>query len=119
MDLNGGLCCLSREELADLYQYKTPPFRLTSNYWHPEGPSTWMTVAVFNLARRKYPKLTEKEHLMVAGHTLRIDWKEVVRLIRWHESYIAIHEGGGEYEVLEGRYGDDRRMERPIQRDSP
>jgi len=79
MDLNGGLYRLSHEELADEYQYK-------GNYWHSDGPATWMAMRIFSLARRKYPKLTEKEQLIVAGHALRIDWKELVKGIQWHTS---------------------------------
>ena len=96
IDLKGVLYYLSKEEIADLYQYKT-------NYWHPDGPSTWMTVAIFNLARRKYPKLTENEHLMLVAHSVRSDIKGVVGSIRWHERYMTFHDGG-EYKVLKGEY---------------
>ena len=103
MDLNGDHFSLAREELAGLHRYQTPPYRLTSNYWNADGPSTWLTVSVFTLIRRKYPSLTEKDHLMVAGHVLRTDWKEVVRLIRWNENYLTAREGA-EYTVLDGSY---------------
>lgn len=101
--LHGDLYRLSCEELAGLYRYKGPPGRLTSNYWHPDGPSTWLTVSVFVLVRRKYPDLTEKDHLKVAGQVLRIDWKQVVKKIRWHEAYMSFHDGGA-CKVLEGLY---------------
>ena len=96
IDLDGERYGLSHKELAPLHRYKT-------NYWHPNGPSTWMTVATFNLARRKYPDLTEKGHLRLTAHVLRVDWKEVVRLIRWHEQYMTFHDGAA-YQVLQDVY---------------
>ena len=68
-----------------------------------DGPPTWLTVAVFTLVCRKCLKLTENEHLLMAGHVLDIDWQEMVRLIRWHEGYMTFHEGGA-HTVLEGVY---------------
>ena len=95
LEIDGHEYSLSEDDVKPLYQYG-------SNYWLA-GPSTWMTVAILEVARRKYPEAREKAHLLLTATALGIEFRDVVRKIRWHEGYMTFHDGG-ECRVLEGDY---------------
>ena len=71
------------------------------NRWHAKGdPSTWLTVAVFELARRKVVNAPEAIALELTSKVLGLAVSEVVSRIEWHEQYMRWHDGDSDYSVL-------------------
>jgi len=73
----------------------------TGNYWHTKGnPSSWLAVATFEAARRKYPKTPNEVTLELAALALGIDSQALISAIQWHENYMRWHDGDPDYSVL-------------------
>lgn len=71
------------------------------NYWHgPGDPSSWLGVAVFQLAQQKV-EAPQRVALELAAAALGITLERMRALIRWHEQYMRWHDGDLTYRVLE------------------
>ena len=73
------------------------------NRWHGQGdPSTWLTVAVFELARRKIAGAPDAVTLELAAKVLGLTVSAVTGKIEWHEQYMRWHDDDPDYRVLSG-----------------
>lgn len=72
--------------------------------WHAAGdPSTWLSVMTFHTIRKKYPELSERDHLEITSHALGIRFKRLIELIEWRDNYLTFREGVEE-KTLKGKY---------------
>jgi hypothetical protein len=71
------------------------------NRWFGAGdPSTWLTVAVFELARRKVGAAPQSIALGLTARALGLSIDNVISRIEWHEQYMRWHDGDQDYSVL-------------------
>lgn len=71
------------------------------NYWHgPGDPSTWLAVAVFQLARGRVGDAGTDAALPLAAAALGITPDTLRDRIEWHEQYMRFHDGDPDYHVL-------------------
>ncbi len=76
-------------------------FEDSLNYWHrPGDPSTWLSVTIFEEARRKVKGAPDEVALELAAKVLGISVEKLRANIEWHENYMRWHDGDPDYRVL-------------------
>ena len=85
----------------ELLPAELAPLAVNAASWHgPGDPSSWLSVNVFQLARRKFPGLSNETLLELAGKALGISAQALRSAIEWNENYMRWHDGDESYRVL-------------------
>lgn len=82
-------------------KYKINPKELKTiyskgNYWHHKtDPSSWLSVALVSLAKRKYShKLPRHIVISLCAQLLNITSEKLESSLDWNANYMAFHDGG-------------------------